>query len=227
MRNKFYWLAVAVGVLVGATLESEAAPVLLSGNATGGDYPGAVSALATGATYNWLAGSDADVIAQDPGYTKMTDGMSEAAGGGYAVYGGWGTTATYTAVFDLKAAYQIARVGVSAAFTFTDGNVDHSAGIGKLTVWTSADGVNYGTAWGQLVDPTPVDGRNIDLSVLATPVDARYVKIEIDRIGSPGNTWYMQARTGEIAIFGGAIPEPLSLGLLTLGAAVLAVRRRR
>ena len=226
MRNTFYWL-VSAGALLGVTLAADAAPLLLSGNNTGGDYPGAVAALATGATYNWLAGSDADVIAQDPGYTKMTDGMSEAAGGYGAVYGGWGTTATYTAVFDLKAAYQIDRVGVSAAFTFTDGNVDHSAGIGKLTVWTSVDGINYGTAWGQLLDPTPVDGRNIDLSVLAAPVDARYVKIEIDRIGSPGNTWYMQARTGEIAIFGGASPEPLSLGLLTLGAAVLAVRRRR
>ena len=227
MCNKFYWLAVAAGVLIGATLESEAGSILLSGNNTGGDYPGAVPTLATGATYSWLAGSDAAVVTQDSGYTLMTNGMSEAAGGYGAVYGTWGATATYTAVFDLKAAYQIDRVGVSTAFTFTAGSADHSAGIGKLTVWTSADGTNYGTAWGQLVDPTPVDGRNIDLSVLAAPVDARYVKIEIDRIGSPGNTWYMQARTGEIAIFGGAIPEPLSLGLLTLGAAVLAVRRRR
>ncbi|MFA5205877.1 MAG: PEP-CTERM sorting domain-containing protein [Lentisphaeria bacterium] len=224
MCNKFYWLAIA-GALIGGTLPSEAG-WLLSNNPTSGDYPGTVPVLATGATYSWLAGSDADVIAQDPNCTKARDGYSEVAGGNNAVYGTWGATATYTAVFDLQAVYQIEQVAVSTVFTFTNGSADHSAGIGTLTVWTSADGITYGTPWDQLIDPTPINSRNALLSVTGlAPVDARYVRVELDRIGSPGNTWYMQARTGEIAIFG-AVPEPATLGLLGLGGLILLRRRR-
>lgn len=226
MCNKFYWLA-AAGILLGATRGSDAA-LLLSGNVTAYDAPGPVPVMvpATGATYSWLAGSNAGAVGLDPQLIKMTDGYSDVYGGDASVNGTWDSNVPYTAVFDLKMAYQVEQVVVSSAFQSGDGGATFYGGTGMITVWTSIDGIQFGDAWGQLINPTPVLDRNVPLSVSAAPVAAQYVRIEVSNVGT-GEVRYYHAVTGEMEIFGDAVPEPLSLGLLTLGAAVLAVRRRR
>jgi len=219
----------------GLMLPLAAQAALLSGNNTGNDAPGnSIAALATGATYSYVTGTDADVINQDPSLGKLTNGTSEKGGGSSAVYGGWDSAQSsgYSIMveFDLKNVYSITSVVSSVAFTI--GADANNRGVGKSQVYVSTDGVSYSLA-GTILDITPVsnveEARNTLLTLnLASAIDARYVRISYSRLGTDSlGYWYHQAVVGEVAIYGdAAVPEPASLSLAMLALPMMYRKRK-
>lgn len=213
--------------------------VLLSSNNTTGPYPGNVTTLGAGATYTWQnlgtgngpGNTDAQTLSNDPSFTKMTDGYV-APSGLNAIYSGYGAAgnAGQTSIFDLGTTRSVDYVTLSAQVA------TNQQGIGYFTAYTSNDGTNF-TLFGRWSEAAPVDSSNAVLTIDPTgSVDARYVMFYTNRYAGnvgetalPGQaTFYQQAILGEQAVWGAAIPEPATSGLLVLGGAwVLALRRRR
>lgn len=229
-------LAAAVAFVIAGVTPCSA--VLLSNNNTGGDYPGSVVKLSTGATYTWgtdaLAGNgpgntDSQTLAQDASFTKMTDGISAAGGGSYATYSAWDSSQGQTAIFNLNSVYRIEYVTLSASFNAT-GN---TAGVGLFQAYTSTDGVNY-TLFGRWTDAAPSNGSNQILTINpAADVNARYVMFYTNRYAGnagestlPGQTYYHQVVLGEMAVWG-TVPEPKTWGLIIAGLAFIAIIKRR
>lgn len=184
---------------------------LLSGNTSrtsAASYPGTTSKVAstgrleTGATYSYLADTDAEIVKMDSRLTRLTDGYNERVGN-TAIYGTWQGPQGATVVFDLKQSRNVNRVSVSV-------REDSNRGAATFQVFVSADGVTYsplGTWDGTktALDTAEADsGRNTELTLAApAPVAARYVKIFLSHWDETHVTrQYRQLVVGEVAIWG-------------------------
>jgi len=208
-------------ILMMGTL-SNAAP-LLSENTLGFLFPAETEKLDTGATYQWLPGSDSQIVNSDLSNSKMIDGVGVAGGGNYAVWSGWdGGNATL--VFDLKAQYEITSAGVYTKLDWPN------VGLPGLYVYTSVDGSNY-TLFGEWLD-NPPNGTDVLASVNGQAVQAQYVKFDFKRVvdwpGQGGRqNWSHQFVIGEAMVYGNAIPEPATMAMLSLGVLFMTLRNKR
>jgi hypothetical protein len=211
-----------VVVILGMAALANAA--LLSENVvgTGSLFPSETK-ITTGATYQWLAGTDSSIAGSDLQGTKMIDGVGAAGGATFALWSNWdGGDATL--VFDLKAQYQITSTGVYT-------NLDWpNTGLPYLSVYTSTDGSSY-TPFGSWLD-NPANGTDVLATVNGQAIDAQYVKFvfmrSVDYPGQGGRqNWSHNYILGEAMVYGNAIPEPATLTLLSLGGIFTAIRRKR
>jgi len=110
---------------------------------------------------------------------------------------------------------------------------EEGAGIGKLNVSGSKDGVTW---FSLLSNLTPTDNP-VDTSYAADlyswkAVELRFVKLDISNCPQPGGTGYPGCSIGEVAFNTGtvtAVPEASTMASTLLGMGLLgvAVRRRR
>ncbi|MDQ8194770.1 discoidin domain-containing protein [Coraliomargarita sp. SDUM461004] len=165
--------------------------------------------------YSWLVNSslgnalghtDPQVISQDAGLAKMTDGYGLFHGAATGVWGTWFNDPSAgvgaTAQIDLQEVTVVDRVAISAEFT-------SSVGVAQCTVYASSDGSNY-TLFGAWDNSIPlVVNRNGIITIKGdTPVAARFLRIFMSPC-SPTRS-YHQMQIGEIAVIAPVAPVPAS-----------------
>ena len=191
------------------------ADYLLSENELGWD---AVSddavKFSTGATYQWLttevyAVQATDSQVSDGAFSKMTDGLSLAAGGSYGVVSSWDGSYYANAMFDLMGQYSITNIDVSAQFIGVESDV-RNRGVGAIEVYVSDSLDEAFTYWAQWEGAYPTaDAENETLTVTGDAISARYIQVVFSRKAASDNIWghksFHQLGIGEISIYGNVI----------------------
>ncbi len=214
------------------------ASYLLSGNMVNqqdpgtDEFPSDTPVIATGATYSWEQGSDSQLINNDNGgnYPDMTDGVK--------FQGEAETDCTWSAgfvwgavIFDLKDTYIVEKVWVRSREWKNENPVRH--GISRMKVYLSDDGSNF-----TLVGTVERENQELVWSADWTDTVAyqftldginqqtRYVKIRIEKDSVGDSCTLYQMVPTEMAVWGSQVPEPTTLGLISLGLGLLSRRSR-
>lgn len=233
---KIQKIAILTFATVALIQSGHGAVLLLSSNATGGDAPGAVGTLGSGASYTWQnlgtgwgpGNTDSGTIGQDLSYTKMKDGGSVANGGNFATFSVYGGNVGQTLIFNLGGTRLVDYVRLSARVA------TNQAGVGYFAAYTSTDGTNF-TLFERWSEVAPADSPNATLTIdPAGSVLASHVMFYTNRyagnVGAtalPGQaTYYQQTVLGEAMVFG-TVPEPAAMSFGLVATCGLIIRRRR
>ncbi len=176
-------------------------------------------------------------------YSQAPDSFGDAGNAGPIVYdsssiqGDGDTSRTKTALwssndnlgsdgititFDLENLYYISSVK-------TLQRVDAWWGIGPVDFYYSVDGQNYtfvGTDGEYFHTTEWIDDRIKERSMNYNDVQARYIKLQVHSCQpAPGESSNWHLPLSEVEIYGSAVPEPTSIGLVLLGLVGLFRRR--
>lgn len=172
-----------------------------------------------GLSTNYTSGvTDFDAyIASNPTHTILFSG--------YEWFSNFGTNSA-TVTYDLGSVFNLSKLALWD---------EEIAGIGHFNLLTSTDGTNFTTLATGLTPPDNPDNVDYSATVFSfNTTAAQYVRLEMSGCPQSGGADRQYCAIGEVA-FGAEtgtstdLPEPASLGLLTLGLACLSnsLRRRK
>jgi hypothetical protein len=193
-----------------------------------------------GGAYSFDPGTIAANQGGDPDHKYLQDG--QGYGGYQEVQVGWGDLSVCTSViYDLKNVYSIDNVDVrSMGFygphTAQNATDNWYSGMRYIEVWGNAtsgdptapgwvdlgykagyaDSLKGGDIWHGTADQ-PAGAPNL---FSGNGIDARYIQVFVVRA-------QYQFLLGEVAVFGNQVPEPATIGLLSLGIVGLLRKRNK